>query len=146
MRSDRFFLALAILSLTITSLFAAVAAQTVPGQAWVSDSANPSAPPEDEFLPGQTVYIHWLDFLAPATIRINHTTGTVDKSFPVMGSGVETFESQIPGKYDVWVDFEKVCEFRRTSFIVVPEVLFGSLGAVGAALAAGLVYYRRNRR
>jgi len=143
-------LALSVLSIVITSLFAAALASNGAGTIWTSDSPDPSAPAKQQFELGDTVYIHWKGFLLEEPITINHTSGSPDLEFHVIGSSDITsavdFTPTVTGKYSVMVGFMPVCQFEMHHFFVIPEVLFGSLGAVGAASAAGLAYYRHKRR
>jgi len=148
-------LALSVLSITIISLFATAFASSGAGVLWVSRDPHdpppdPSAPPL-VFLLGDTVYINWTDYALQALVEVEHDdTGAVVKRFTIGGSGnedgMESFLPKETGTYVVWVGYVDVCRLDVTTFFVVPEVVFGSLGAVGAASAAGLLHYRRKRR
>ena len=145
MKKGQSILVLSVLSVTIISLFAVAVAQE--RNVWTSDSPDPSAEPKDQFLPGETVYVHWENFLRGVLVVIKHETGIVDVQFHAEGNGVKAYVPNAgPGMYRVFVTDIVIYEFKVTTFYVIPEVLFGSLGAVGAASAAGLVYYRRKRR
>jgi len=143
-------LALSVLSIAIISFFAAALAQSVSGTVWTTDNAGT---PSQHFLVNQEVWVHWEGLAAGIPMKINHTTGVPGvpdlqwvAAAASSGSSPQPFFPKEVGEYRVWVGETAVCVWYSHVFFVVPESLFGSLGAVGAASAAGLVYYRRKRR
>jgi len=143
-------LALSVLSIAIISFFAAALAQSVSGTVWTTDNAGT---PSQHFLVNQEVWVHWEGLGAGIPMKINHTTGSQPADDEWLAatanskdSSPHSFFPEEVGEYRVWVGETAVCVWYSHVFFVVPESLFGSLGAVGAASAAGLVYYRRKRR
>jgi hypothetical protein len=108
--------------------------------------------PKTDFNPGDTVYVHWT---ANGNINITVYYETAPNTYIKDGeswtnqasSGVVSFVPQHgAGYYEINCTGAAAKNIAVSSIQVVPEFIFGTIAAVGAAFAAFGIFKIRNKR